>query len=148
MTITIGDLSDLENFTYKLCELINNDSVIMLRGELGVGKTTLASFILKRLVNNSEVFTSPTFNIMHKYYSKLKQCNIHHLDLYRIKVLDELYDIGFSDILQDGILLVEWPEIAFPILDNLSSDRLMLIDLSFLNEDLRSVSLITPCNIY
>jgi tRNA threonylcarbamoyl adenosine modification protein YjeE len=128
--------------------MIKNNSIIMLRGELGVGKTTLSGYILRKLLNNLEEFTSPTFNIVHTYYSALKQCYIHHIDLYRIKFYEELSDIGFYDILSNNIVLVEWPEIAFPILKKISSDRLMMIDLSFSSNDVRSVALTTPCNIY
>ena len=144
----IEDLFDLENFASELCDLIKSNAIIMLRGELGVGKTTLAGLVLRKLVNNLEEFTSPTFNIVHRYYSGLKQCNINHLDLYRIKSPEELDDIGFYDMLCNDIVLVEWPEIAFSVLKKIPSDRLMMIDLSFLNDDLRSLSLTTPCNIY
>jgi tRNA threonylcarbamoyladenosine biosynthesis protein TsaE len=144
----IRDLADLEQFTSTLCESINNNSIIMLRGELGVGKTTLSASILKKLVSDLEEFTSPTFNIVHRYHSKLRKCNINHLDLYRIQNYEELYEIGFSDILEDGIVLIEWPQIAFPILHKINSERLMMIDLSFLEEDLRSIALTTPCNMH
>ena len=147
MKISLRNLVDLDSFTSKLCESINHDSVIMLRGELGVGKTTLSASILRRLVSDLEEFTSPTFNILHQYYSKLRQCNINHLDLYRIEHCEELYEIGFSNILEDGIVLIEWPEIALPILRNIASERLMMIDLSFHGEDLRYVSVTTPCNL-
>ena len=147
MTYEINNLFDLEKLACQLFDKIRDGIVVMLRGELGVGKTTLSSYILRKLVGGDGDFTSPTFNIVNEYYSELRKCKVFHLDLYRIKNFDELYDIGLNDMLGNGIVLIEWPEIAFPMLKKIDSNSLMMINLSFVNEDIRSCAVEIPCNI-
>lgn len=136
----VQTLLQLQEFSNQLTQQIQKDSVITMSGELGVGKTTLASYILKDLVDDEENFTSPTFNIVHEYYSKKKQAKIFHLDLYRINDVNELHEIGFYDILNSGIVLIEWPEIAFPIIKSVAKDRLIEMQLSFEDETTRKIS--------
>lgn len=143
----VQSLLQLKKFSKKLSAHIKNNSVIALRGELGVGKTQLASYLLQNLVCSNQTFTSPTFNIVHEYFSEKKQCKVYHLDLYRINSVDELYEIGFRSILSDGIVLVEWPEVSCPILQTVESDRVIMIDLSFAKNHVRTVLVSGTCNI-
>ena len=136
----VQTLLQLQEFSNQLTEQIHKDSVITMSGELGVGKTTLASYILRELVDDEDSFTSPTFNIVHEYYSKKKQAKVFHLDLYRINDVNELVEIGFNDILNSGIVIIEWPEIAFPIIRNMAKDRLIEMQLSFEDEITRKIS--------
>ena len=136
----VQTLLQLQEFSNQLTQQIQKDSVITMSGELGVGKTTLASYILKDLVDDEENFTSPTFNIVHEYYSKKRQVKIFHLDLYRINDVNELHEIGFDDILNSGIVLIEWPEIAFPIIRSVAKDRLIEMQLSFEDATTRKIS--------
>lgn len=138
----ITSLSDLADLAGEICKVLQSDSIILFRGELGVGKTTLVSYILQRLVRASETFTSPTFNIVNHYYSEVKDCDIYHLDLYRIEDENELYEIGLNDMIGKGIILIEWPEIAMNIL---SKSDVIMINLSFLKEDLRGVVITNTC---
>lgn len=143
----VSSLAELGDVAQELCKMICFGSIVMLRGELGAGKTTFTSYILKEIVCSDDEFTSPTFNIVHEYYSQLKECKIFHLDLYRIKSFEELYEIGFVDMLNDGIMFVEWPEIAYPILRKLPADKLIMINLSFIDEVMRLIEISTPCKI-
>ena len=145
--MTAYNISQIGNIAHQIYKLIDSDSVIMLRGELGVGKTTLASNILQDLLEDEGDFTSPTFNIVHEYYSQLKKCKVFHLDLYRIKSYDELGEIGFSDMLSNGIMLIEWPEVSFSILNTLSEERLIMINLSFITEEIRGITISRTCKI-
>ncbi len=84
--------------------------VIALTGELGAGKTTLAQAIC-RGYGVVEPVTSPTYAIVHEYASP--HSSVFHIDLYRIERVEELQEIGWSDIIaSNALVIVEWPERA------------------------------------
>lgn len=80
--------------------------MILLEGELGAGKSTLARAILRRLGHRGAV-PSPTYTLVEPY--SFPQGDIYHVDLYRIAGADELEFLGWSD-LREGLMLIEWPE--------------------------------------
>lgn len=81
---------------------------ILLRGELGAGKSTFARAMLRSLGHEGLV-PSPTYTLVEPY--TLPGFSVYHIDLYRVTCSDELEFLGWSD-LQDGLKLVEWPERA------------------------------------
>jgi len=81
---------------------------ILLQGDLGAGKSTLARALLRALGHAGPV-PSPTYTLVEPY--RLAQTTVYHVDLYRIGSPDELYYIGWDD-LDDGLRLVEWPDRA------------------------------------
>lgn len=83
--------------------------VILLSGDLGAGKTTLARAMLKQRGLAGEA-PSPTFAIVQPYAPPEVDLPIAHVDLYRIEDADELIELGLDDYLYDGVLLIEWPE--------------------------------------
>jgi tRNA threonylcarbamoyladenosine biosynthesis protein TsaE len=83
-------------------------NVVLLSGELGVGKTTLARGFVRALGYEGEV-RSPTFNLLFVYDTRPPVC---HADLYRLNRPAEVEDLGLADYLESHILLVEWPERA------------------------------------
>ena len=84
-------------------------NILLLKGNLGAGKTTFTQFLLKKLGSNDEV-SSPTYAIVNEYHSP--KGNIFHFDLYRMKNIDEVYDIGMEEYLDNAFLcIIEWPEI-------------------------------------
>lgn len=84
--------------------------VIGLKGTLGSGKSFFAKNFINSLQEKKSEILSPTFNLVYSYDSKKGE--ISHFDLYRLKDAQELENIGFFDGLQNGIFLIEWPEIA------------------------------------
>jgi tRNA threonylcarbamoyl adenosine modification protein YjeE len=84
--------------------------VIGLKGTLGSGKSFFASAFINSLLEQQTPILSPTFNLLYSYQTP--KGRVHHFDLYRLKNVDELENIGFFDCLKDGICLIEWPEIA------------------------------------
>lgn len=83
--------------------------VVLLSGNLGAGKTTLARAMLKARGLAGEA-PSPTFAIVQPYAPPEVDMPIAHVDLYRIEAEDELIELGLDDYLYDGALLIEWPE--------------------------------------
>ncbi len=83
--------------------------VFALNGTLGMGKSVFARAFIQRLCNAEEV-PSPTFTLIQSYDSSKGE--IYHLDLYRLKHPDEVFELGFEDIVYSGITLIEWPKKA------------------------------------
>lgn len=82
--------------------------IVLLYGELGVGKTTLLKALCEQLGTTDKI-SSPTFAIVHEYGSN--QGPIYHLDCYRIESVEELENLGVSEYLDSGNwVFVEWPE--------------------------------------
>lgn len=84
-------------------------NILLLKGNLGAGKTTFTQFLLKKLGSNDEI-SSPTYAIVNEYDSP--KGKIFHFDLYRMKNITEVYDIGIEEYLDNAFLcIIEWPEI-------------------------------------
>jgi tRNA threonylcarbamoyladenosine biosynthesis protein TsaE len=106
----ISDLINLKKIAYDLANKITIGDVICLHGDLGAGKTTFAKLLVNELCQKETDVASPSFNIVLTYNSP--KGLIWHYDLYRIKHVEELEEIGLSEALTSGITIVEWPEIA------------------------------------
>ena len=90
---------------------VNNHKVIALHGEMGAGKTTFVHALCDELGVQNAV-SSPTFSIINEYRTAAGK-TVYHLDLYRLKSVQEALDAGVEDCFYSGNLcLVEWPEIA------------------------------------
>ena len=96
-----------------LTELLAPPKLVLLRGDLGAGKTTLVKGIAAGFQAASEEdVTSPTFTLVHEYRGP--QANLYHIDLYRVDTPRQLETLGLDDLLADNsILLIEWGE-KFP----------------------------------
>lgn len=94
----------------KFSEVLKQGDVVSLIGDLGAGKTFFVKNVLSAFGNNN--VSSPTFAIVNVYENKFI---ISHFDFYRIKKIEELYDIGFDDYLNDeeAITFIEWADL-FP----------------------------------
>lgn len=84
-------------------------SILLLKGNLGAGKTTFTQILLKNMGSKDEV-SSPTYSIVNEYDSE--KGKVFHFDLYRMKSIDEVYNIGMEEYLDNSYLsIIEWPEI-------------------------------------
>jgi len=107
-------LGEVQKVARLATKAINSD-IILLSGEVGVGKTTLIKEILRTLKVNDNV-NSPTFSIINEYITRDKKI-IYHIDLYRIKTIDELHSIGFFEYLDSkNLCFIEWGDIIEEIL--------------------------------
>jgi len=95
--------------------------IILLQGELGAGKSTLARAMLHAMGHSGAV-PSPTYTLVEPY--ELQDLTVYHIDLYRIAGMVELEYLGWSD-LRDGLILLEWPE-RVPQLSDQADFRLLL----------------------
>jgi tRNA threonylcarbamoyladenosine biosynthesis protein TsaE len=100
-------------FARTLAELLAPPKLVLLRGELGAGKTTLVKGIATAFDAAAEDdVTSPTFTLVHEYRGPC--ANLYHIDLYRVDTLRELETLGLDDLRSDdSVLLIEWGE-KFP----------------------------------
>ncbi len=93
-----------------LAKRLRSDALVLLRGDLGAGKTTQVRGILRGLGHTGSV-KSPTYTLLEPY--ELAQQTVYHFDFYRIADSQELEFIGFDELMDaDAIKLVEWPEHA------------------------------------
>jgi tRNA threonylcarbamoyladenosine biosynthesis protein TsaE len=88
--------------------LLRAGDVVVLSGELGTGKTAFAQGVARGL-GVTEPVVSPTFTIVREYVGRLP---LAHVDVYRLDRLQELHDIGFDELLDEGVTLVEWGDVA------------------------------------
>ena len=104
----VKNINDLDEVSSKILKFNNQYKKFAFFGDMGVGKTTLIKFLLKKLGVNDNV-TSPTFSIVNEYLSE-KLGSIFHFDFYRIKNEKEAYDIGIDEYLSsDNYCFIEWP---------------------------------------
>ncbi len=106
----INSLSEMQEFGKKFAKTLHSPMTILLNGNLGVGKTELTRSIIRELTGDDTIVPSPTFTLVQTYETKIG--DIYHFDLYRIKNESELEEIGLFDAMQNGITIIEWPEIA------------------------------------
>ena len=91
-------------------------NVLAFYGKMGAGKTTFVKALCQAL-GVDDVVNSPTFAIVNEYDSVVLQSPIYHFDFYRIKTLDEAYNIGTDDYFYSGHpCFIEWPELIEPLL--------------------------------
>ncbi len=112
--IEIDSLSELKYVAQEVIESLEGRTVVLLRGEMGAGKTTLISRIAAYL-GAEDTVTSPTFALVNQYEGS--ECRIYHFDFYRIEEIEEVFDLGYEEYFYSGDLcFVEWPEKIEPLL--------------------------------
>ena len=137
MNLEINGLQDLAGAAHQLLEFAGDDKVIVFEGSMGAGKTTFIKEICHAL-GVEDVVSSPTFSIVNEYLSKEKQ-SLYHFDFYRIKNLQEAYDIGYEEYFySDCVCLIEWPEKIAELLP----DQYVRVTITPLNEAQRRISFV------
>lgn len=108
MQFIINKLADWQEVVEKIIPDLQHN-IFLLKGNLGAGKTTFTQFLLKNLGSIDEV-NSPTYSIVNEYNTP--KGKIYHFDLYRLKNIEEVYDIGIEEYLDNAFLcIIEWPEV-------------------------------------
>lgn len=115
MKITIDSLDNIRAAAREFIKNMGNSHVFAFYGKMGAGKTTFIKAICEEL-GVEDVITSPTFAIVNDYTAGDGR-HIYHFDFYRIKKLDEVYDMGYEDYFySDSLCFLEWPELIEDIL--------------------------------
>lgn len=123
MEIKIQNIDTIRESAREFIQNIGEQKVFAFYGKMGAGKTTFVKAICEEL-GVQDVITSPTFAIVNEYEvnlnsqtSNLNVQSIFHFDFYRIKRLEEVYDMGYEDYFYSGALcFIEWPELIEDLL--------------------------------
>jgi tRNA threonylcarbamoyladenosine biosynthesis protein TsaE len=117
MEIRIENLDNIRAAAHEFIQNMGDAHVFAFYGKMGAGKTTFVKAICEEL-GVKDVITSPTFAIINEYTSSTQGGSpIFHFDFYRIKKLEEVYDMGYEDYFYCGALcFIEWPELIEELL--------------------------------
>lgn len=116
LTIRINTLKEIEAAARQFVEAMGDNTVFAFYGKMGAGKTTFIKEVCT-LLGVTDNITSPTFAIVNEYRSDIAGELIYHFDFYRIKKLEEVYDLGYEDYFYSGALcFIEWPELIEELL--------------------------------
>ena len=123
---TVCNEEEMVTYGRDIAKKISKGDVIYLSGNLGAGKTTLARGIIKGL-GIEAVIKSPTYSLIEEYRTNTG-IPVYHCDLYRIKFLEQVGQLGLCECGVDSILLLEWPERGLPLLPKAAHNLVILYD--------------------
>ena len=116
MEIKIQSLESIHEAAREFIAAMGDNTVFALYGKMGAGKTTFVKALCQEL-GVEDVVRSPTFAVINEYRSDIAGELIYHFDFYRIKKLEEVYDMGYEDYFYSGALcFIEWPELVEELL--------------------------------
>ena len=119
--INLSSEKKTEELANKISKKLKLGHVIFFKGEMGVGKTTFIKYLINNLQKENKLkiteVTSPTFNLLNEY--QIKEIKINHYDLFRIKSLSEIQNLGLFEDIPNVITLIEWPQKIKPKPKNL-----------------------------
>lgn len=135
MEIKIQSPAQLPEAAKQFVQAMDQNTVFAFYGKMGAGKTTFIKAICDCL-GVVDTVTSPTFAIVNEYQSDTVHYPIYHFDFYRIKKLEEVYDMGYEDYFYGGgICLIEWPE----LIEDLLPEDAVHVDIKENEDGTRSV---------
>lgn len=109
-------IDELPRVAAEIIAQAQHTNLVTFYGQMGAGKTTLIKTICAELGVDEEV-SSPTFSLVNEYQTKTGKM-VYHFDFYRIKSIEEVYDMGYEDYFySNAICLIEWPEMIAELLD-------------------------------
>ena len=134
-SIKIKTLKDLEKSAAELINQFPGSRVFAFYGKMGAGKTTFIQALCKVLESNDNV-TSPTFALINEYQTPING-SIFHFDFYRIKNLEEAFDLGYEDYLYSGsYCFIEWPE----KIESILPENLVEVKIEIAEDESRMIS--------
>lgn len=131
----INDKSKLKDAARELIQQFPNEKIFAFYGKMGAGKTTFIQAICRYLGSDDNI-TSPTFALINEYKTR-EQKSIFHFDFYRIKDLEEVYDLGYEDYMYSGnYCLIEWPE----LIESLLPENIVRVKIEVGEDEARIIS--------
>jgi tRNA threonylcarbamoyladenosine biosynthesis protein TsaE len=129
---------ETQKIGWEIGRSLSIPGIVLLRGALGTGKTTLTRGIAQGLgIDDSSFVNSPSFTLVNIYHGI---CPIYHVDLYRLQGERDLYSIGLDDFLaKEGVTVVEWSERL-----SLDLDQAVEVEIEDAGEDLRVLHIQAP----
>lgn len=128
-------LEQIDDVSRELLDVLPVDGKVFLTGEMGAGKTTFCKSIIRNMGIDNEV-SSPTYSIVNEYEMPGSGRKVYHMDLYRLKNIEEALDIGIEDYLYDNsFCLIEWPE----IIENLANEKTCRISITNMSDNRRKL---------
>jgi tRNA threonylcarbamoyl adenosine modification protein YjeE len=119
-SVALPDERATQRLAIDIANALEPGDFVTLSGDLGAGKTTLARMLIRHLARNPAIeVPSPTFTLLQMY--ELPRFSVAHIDLYRLSGAADLTELGFDDLPDDAVVLLEWPDRAA---DRLRPDRL------------------------
>ena len=116
MELRIDNIDSIREAARQFVAATGENTVFAFYGKMGAGKTTFIKAVCEEL-GVEDVITSPTFAIVNEYRSDTTGELIYHFDFYRIKKIEEVYDMGYEDYFYSGALcFIEWPELIEELL--------------------------------
>ncbi len=112
MMLTTRGGHETESVGEALGEFLRAGDLVLLGGDLGAGKTTFVKGVA-RVLGVRDPVTSPTFTIVQEYDGPVP---VAHVDIYRLRRVQELHDLGLEEMLDDRVVLVEWGDVVAPLL--------------------------------
>lgn len=135
MKLQINTLEDLDPAAKALINFMGDHKIIVFYGDMGAGKTTFIKRICS-LLGVKDVVSSPTFSLVNEYITTHEE-TIYHFDFYRIKSLQEAFDIGYEEYFySNSLCLVEWPEKITELLP----DHHIKVDMQIVNSEQRIIT--------
>lgn len=131
-SISINSTAELNTLAKQLLNFANGNKFFIFEGEMAAGKTTFIKAFCE-VLGVSEVVSSPTFSIVNEY--EAADGLVYHFDFYRLKNLQEAYDIGYEDYFySNSICLVEWPTKV----EELLPDSYIKVEITITGENARN----------
>ena len=119
--INLSSEKKTEELAKKISKKLKLGHVLFFIGEMGVGKTTFIRYLINNFQKENKLkiteVTSPTFNLLNEY--QIKEIKINHYDLFRVKSLSEIQNLGLYEGIPNAITLIEWPQKIKPKPKNL-----------------------------
>jgi len=119
--LELPDLEATRTLARRLAGCLRRGDLVALEGDLGTGKTAFARALIRSRAGSDIEVPSPSFTLVQRY--ELPGLTVTHADLYRLGAPEEVAELDLEEALEEGAVLVEWPERAGPMLP---ADRLRL----------------------
>ena len=141
-TILSNGPLETKTLATEIKEYLQNGDVILLKGEIGAGKSHFARSLIQAAMDKVEEVPSPTFTLVQTYDTKIG--SIWHADLYRLSDQSEIFELGLIDAFGKEIVLVEWPD----RLGHLEPQDALKIEIVILENDKREVIFSTSSHMW